>query len=110
LTPVLAAYGLQKGIAANDDKVRCCHILGRSGILRAPGRRPVPSVRPTKETHTDASAAGAGIFLLAALVLLVGIGLGAGWLLGVPVVGAVIGAVVGVPLSLYLVYRRYRDI
>jgi hypothetical protein len=70
----------------------------------------VPSVRPTKESRPDASAAGAGMFLLAALLLCVGLGLGAGWLLGSPAVGAVIGAVVGVPLSFYVVYRRYRDI
>jgi len=50
------------------------------------------------------------MFLLAAMVLLVGIGLGAGWLLGAPAIGAGIGALIGVPLSLYLVYRIYRDI
>jgi hypothetical protein len=70
----------------------------------------VPSVRPTNESRPGASAAGAGFYLLATLLLCVGLGLGAGWLLGSPTIGAVIGAVAGVPLSFYMVYRRYRDI
>jgi 4-hydroxybenzoate polyprenyltransferase len=70
----------------------------------------VPSVRPTKESRPGASAAGAGIFLLSSLLVCVGLGLGAGWLLGSPTVGAIIGAVAGIPLSFYMVYRRYRDI
>jgi hypothetical protein len=40
----------------------------------------------------------------------VGIGLGAGWLAGAPAIGGAIGAVLGVPFSFYLVYRRFRDI
>lgn len=52
----------------------------------------------------------AGIYLLAALALFVGTGLGVGWLAGAPAIGGAIGAALGVPVSFYLVYRRFRDI
>jgi hypothetical protein len=62
------------------------------------------------EQRPAASAAGAGFYLLVALILCVGLGLGAGWLLGNVLVGAAVGFVIGVPLSFYLVYRQYREI
>jgi hypothetical protein len=62
------------------------------------------------EQRPAASAATAGMFLLAALLLCVGLGLGAGWLVGSVVGGAAAGFVIGIPLSFYLVYRQYRDI
>lgn len=62
------------------------------------------------EQRPAASAAGAGFYLLAALTLCVGLGLGAGWMAGNVLVGAAVGFVIGVPLSFYLVYRRYREI
>ncbi|MDX6523396.1 MAG: hypothetical protein QOI17_909 [Gaiellales bacterium] len=62
------------------------------------------------EQRPAASAALAGIFLLAALVVCTGLGLGAGWLVGSRLGGAAVGFVIGVPLSFYLVYRTYRDI
>jgi hypothetical protein len=52
----------------------------------------------------------AGIYLLAALALFVGTGLGVGWLAGAPAIGGAIGAALGVQVSFYLVYRRFRDI
>jgi hypothetical protein len=62
------------------------------------------------EQRPAASAATAGMFLLAALLLCVGLGLGAGWLVGSVVGGGAVGAVIGIPLSFYLVYRQYRDL
>lgn len=62
------------------------------------------------EQRPAASAATAGMFLLAALIVCIGLGLGVGWFVGNIVVGALIGVVFGVPLSFYLVYRQYRDI
>jgi hypothetical protein len=50
------------------------------------------------------------MFLLGALVLCVGLGVAVGWLGGNPLVGGAVGAAIGIPLSFYLVYRRYRDI
>lgn len=67
-------------------------------------------MKPTQDKRPAPAAALAGFYLLAAIVTCVGIGLGVGWLLGAPAVGAVIGAVVGLPLSFYLVYQRYKDI
>jgi hypothetical protein len=57
-----------------------------------------------------ASGALAGIYLLSALVLCTGIGLGGGWVAGHVAAGAALGAAVGIPLSFYLVYRRFRDL
>ncbi len=52
--------------------------------------------------------AGAGGVLL--LGILVGIGAGAllGWAAGRTGIGILIGAIVGIPLGVVLVYRRYR--
>ncbi len=57
-----------------------------------------------------ATAVFAGLYLLSALLFCVGVGLGLGWLAGSIVAGGVGGAVIGIPLSFYLVYREYRDI
>ena len=37
-------------------------------------------------------------------------GLGAGWLFGSLAAGAIVGVVIGVPVSFYLVYRKYRNL
>jgi len=39
----------------------------------------------------------------------VGVGLLIGWLAGSAGIGILIGAVIGIPLATYTVYRRYRD-
>ena len=57
-----------------------------------------------------ASAVFAGLYLLSALLACVGAGLGLGWLAGSIVAGGVAGALIGIPLSFYLVYREYRDL
>jgi hypothetical protein len=62
------------------------------------------------EQRPAASAATAGIYLLAALLVCAGLGLGAGRLVGNTLAGAAVGFVIGVPLSFFLVYRQYRDI
>ena len=63
------------------------------------------------EQRPAARAAGAGMFLLAALIVCAGLGLGAGWLLrAARWQERSVGFVIGVPLSFYLVYRQYRDI
>jgi hypothetical protein len=52
--------------------------------------------------------AGAGMLLLAALVLAIGVGCLVGWAAGSVALGALGGAVVGIPLGVFAVYRRYR--
>jgi hypothetical protein len=89
-----------------------CHIVRGSGILRAAASQRAATICEliVQGKRPAASAASAGMFLLGALVLCVGIGVAAGWLGGYPYVGAAVGASIGIPLSFYLVYRRYRDI
>ena len=57
-----------------------------------------------------ASGALAGFYLLAALLVCVGLGLAIGWAAGSIVAGGAAGAVIGVPLSFYLLARQYRNL
>ena len=54
--------------------------------------------------------AEAGGVLIGVLFASVAVGLGIGWLAGSAGIGILIGAVIGLPLSVYTVYWRYRDI
>jgi hypothetical protein len=47
---------------------------------------------------------------LTALILCVCLGLGAGWLVGSPILGAVAGGAIGVPVSFLAVYLKYRNL
>jgi F0F1-type ATP synthase assembly protein I len=62
-----------------------------------------PQSRPSLQY---AEAGGVLIGTLFAAVLL---GALIGWALGSVGIGILIGAVVGIPLSIFTVYRRYRD-
>jgi uncharacterized membrane protein len=53
--------------------------------------------------------AEAGGVLVGVLFASVAIGLLIGWLAGSAGIGILIGAVIGFPLSIYMVYWRYRD-
>jgi len=53
--------------------------------------------------------AGAGSVLLGILLAAIAIGALIGWPFGSAGIGALIGAVAGIPLAVYSVYRRYRD-
>ena len=57
-----------------------------------------------------ATAGLAGMYLLAALIQFVGLGRGAGCVFGSLAAGASVGVVIGVPVSFYLVYRKYRNL
>ena len=63
-----------------------------------------PTARPTFHP------AGAGMLLLSATVAAIAIGALVGWLLGSWSLGALVGAVVGIPLGVFTVYRRYRGV
>ena len=52
---------------------------------------------------------GAGGLLVATTVVLAGIGALIGWMLGSTGVGAVAGTAVGIPVGIFVVYRRYRE-
>jgi hypothetical protein len=39
----------------------------------------------------------------------IGVGALVGWGAGSPAIGALLGAVVGIPASIFVVYRRYRE-
>ena len=61
-----------------------------------------PAPRPTFEP------AGAGMLLLTTTLVLIGLGALVGWALGRWPLGALAGAVVGIPAGVFVVYRRYR--
>jgi F0F1-type ATP synthase assembly protein I len=52
--------------------------------------------------------AGAGALLLAAVVVAGAVGAVIGWAAGSTALGAIGGVVVGIPLGVFAVYRRYR--
>ena len=52
--------------------------------------------------------AGAGGLLLGVLAACVGLGLLVGWSAGSGGIGALAGAVLGIPAAIAVVYRRYR--
>jgi hypothetical protein len=54
--------------------------------------------------------AEAGGVLVGMLFATAAVGFGIGWLAGAAGIGLLIGAVIGLPLSTYIVYRRYRRI
>jgi hypothetical protein len=51
--------------------------------------------------------AGAGGLLLGILIVAIAAGVLVGWAAGSPGIGALLGAVVGIPLAVFVVYRRY---
>jgi len=53
--------------------------------------------------------AGAGALLIGTTAAGVGIGALVGWEAGSAALGALGGAVVGIPAGVFVVYRRYRD-
>jgi F0F1-type ATP synthase assembly protein I len=57
----------------------------------------------------SAQYAEAGGVLVGVLFASVALGLLLGWLAGSTGIGLLIGSVIGIPLSVYTVYWRYRD-
>jgi F0F1-type ATP synthase assembly protein I len=54
--------------------------------------------------------AGAGAVLAGTTAAGVGIGAAIGWLAGSWPIGALVGALVGIPAAIFAVYRRYRGV
>ena len=61
-------------------------------------------------TRASFEPAGAGGLLLGVLLAVISLGLLFGWLAGSAGIGILVGAVVGLPLAVAVVYRRYRDV
>jgi len=52
--------------------------------------------------------AGAGALLIGTTAMTIAVGAGIGWVAGSWTLGALAGAVVGIPAGVFVVYRRYR--
>jgi F0F1-type ATP synthase assembly protein I len=61
------------------------------------------------ESRGSLQYAEAGGVLVGMLFASVLVGFLVGWLAGSAGIGILIGAVIGIPLSIFTVYRRYRD-
>lgn len=66
----------------------------------------LPPVKPAQRQSFQ--PAGAGALLLAVTVAAIVAGALVGWAAGSWTLGALVGAVVGIPLGVFVVYRRYR--
>ena len=58
--------------------------------------------------HRQFDPAGAGVLLATGLAAAIGVGAVVGWALGSIGYGILVGAIVGIPLGVYTVWRRYR--
>ncbi|MFN2467121.1 MAG: hypothetical protein ABR521_03175 [Gaiellaceae bacterium] len=65
-----------------------------------------PSAPPSRPSFQPA---GAGMLLASTTVLAIAVGALVGWGAGSAALGALGGAVAGIPLGVFVVYRRYRD-
>jgi len=54
--------------------------------------------------------AGAGALLIGTTALAIGVGFFVGKEAGSEAIGVLVGAVVGIPASIFVVYRRYRGV
>jgi F0F1-type ATP synthase assembly protein I len=50
----------------------------------------------------------AGALLVSFTLLVIGLGVLVGWIAGSAIGGLVVGAVLGIPAGIFVVYRRYR--
>jgi uncharacterized membrane protein len=64
----------------------------------------------TAAPRTRLDPAGAGGVLILGLAVCIGAGALLGWAAGSPKIGILIGAVLGIPAGIVLVYRRYRGV
>ncbi len=87
--------------APNDAALPCYKLDTTSGILARPMQAASPS---------SFEPAGAGGLLLGVLVACIGTGVLIGWAAGSAGLGALGGAVAGIPGGIFAVYRRYRGV
>ena len=60
------------------------------------------------EPSSQFQPAGAGALLAGATCTGVGVGALIGWAAGSTSLGAIVGAIAGIPVGVFVVYRRYR--
>ena len=72
----------------------------KSGML-------APKMEPASRQHFD--PAGAGAVLVGTTAAGIGVGALIGWAVGSWTLGALVGAVLGIPAAIFAVYRRYKD-
>ncbi len=53
--------------------------------------------------------AGAGSVLIGATAAVIAVCILIGWLAGSPAWGFLVGAILGIPIGVFMTYRRYRD-
>ncbi|HET8652691.1 MAG TPA: hypothetical protein VFM13_08985 [Gaiellaceae bacterium] len=66
-----------------------------------------PEMEPASRQSFD--PAGAGAVLVGTTAAGIGAGALVGWAAGSWTIGALVGAVLGIPAGIFAVYRRYRD-
>lgn len=80
----------------NHAGFRCYKLwYARGGMERAP--------------RESLDPAGAGAVLLGTTVAGIGLGSLVGWIAGAWPIGALVGAILGIPAGIFAVYHRYRD-
>ena len=60
------------------------------------------------QPRSQIQPAGAGALLISTTAAGVGVGALIGWAFGSTGIGALVGAVAGIPAGIFVVYRRYR--
>lgn len=101
--------GFQTAAIPHGEKGSWCHEVGTQAqrtLIQWP--RPGMTSAVTAE-RTSFDPLGAGALLLAVLVVCVGLGALVGWAAGSVGIGIAIGSVIGIPASIFAVYRTYRS-
>lgn len=60
-------------------------------------------------SRSTLSLAGAGSVLIGTTLAVIGVAALVGWLLGNAAYGFLVGAILGIPIGVFMTYRRYRD-
>ena len=60
-------------------------------------------------SRSTLSLAGAGSVLIGTTLAVIGVAALVGWLLGNAAYGFLAGAILGIPIGVFMTYRRYRD-
>lgn len=59
-------------------------------------------------SRSSLNLAGAGSVLIGTTLAVIAVAAGIGWLLGNGAYGFLVGAILGIPIGVFMTYRRYR--